>query len=121
MSSSRKKKRDASVVGGRTSEEREPVRDRASEKREPVGRCRAFSFVHNDHFYVCQGQVTRHDGYSEEQLLPLQRYDFTLAQWKGISLVSLNHEPEEKKFTREFMVDDVLDGDVCCAWTWTTG
>ena len=75
-----------------------------------MGRCKAFSLVHKDHFYVCQGQDSRHDGYSEDQLLPLQRYDFTLAQWRGVSPVCVDHEPEEKKFTREFTVD----GGVCC-------
>ena len=110
MASSRKRKGDARCVRGKASEERKPVGGKTSEKEEPVGCCKAFSFVHKDHFYVCQGQDSRHDGHSEDQLLPLQRYDFTPAQWRGVSPVCVDDEPEEKKFTREFTVD----GGVCC-------
>ena len=54
------------------------------ERVELMGRCGAF-FVHKDHFYVCQSQTHcfHHAGHSEDQLLSLQRYDFTLAQWRG--------------------------------------
>ena len=77
------------------------------EEREPVGRCRTF-FVHKDHFYVCQGQkhCFHHAGYSEDQLLLLQPYDFTLAQWRGEACPQCVcvDKPEEKEFTREFIM-----------------
>lgn len=83
------------------------------EEKEPLGRWRAFSFVHKDHFYVCQGDEVSEDdpeGYSADQVLPLQRYDFAQAQWRGVSPISM-HDEEEERFTREF----VINGGVCCA------
>ena len=70
---------------------------------EPVGRREAFSIVHNGHFYVGHGDpgpsVWRGGrGYSEDQILPLQKYDFTLAHWSGVSPESVDREPEEKRY-----------------------
>ena len=89
----------------------------ASEKKEPVGGRQAFSFVHNNQFYVCRYgnyvynqvlgkklyQKYRDGGYSEEQLLPLQRFDFSSAQWSGVSPVCADPESEERKCWTECM------------------
>ena len=96
----------------------------ASEKREPVGGRQAFSFVYNNQFYVCrdrnfvysqvsgkkQYQKYRDGGYSDEQLLPLQRFDFSSAQWSSVSPVCADPEPEEKHCWTESM-----GYGMCCA------
>ena len=100
FSSSRKRKRDALHEEGAV-----------SDVKEPVGRWRALSFVHKDHFYVGQGDGNLHEYPEEYQLLPLQRCDFTLAHWSGVSPVGVNDEEEEERLAREF----VVNGGVCCA------
>ena len=84
----------------------------ASEKREPVGRKGAFSFVHNDYFYVSHGDPAwDRKGYSEDELLPLQRFSFSSAQWSGVSPASVDQEPEEQKYWTKL----TRDSGVCCA------
>jgi len=51
------------------------------------------SFVHNNQFYLCHGGAKfKREGeklqYTRDQLLPLQRFDFSSAQWSGVSPVS---------------------------------
>ena len=65
----------------------------ASEMREPSHRAGALSFVHNNQFYICHGDARfQREGeklqYTRDQLLPLQRFDFSSAQWSGVSPVS---------------------------------
>ena len=114
------------------SEAREPERRRerqaepenqdseeATEKREPVGRRDAFSFLHNDQFYVghCFGfsqtqyELYSDSGYSEDQLLPLQRFDFSTAQWSGVSPVCVDRDRKGKRKRTRFPAC----GRVCCA------
>ena len=93
------------------------------EKREPVGGSRAVSFVYNDHLYTWYNryydpsslkrnyQGYSNAGYSEEQLLPLQRYDFSSAQWSGVLPVSVDIEQEKNPYWVQFQVDR----GACCA------
>ena len=85
------------------------------ERQEPAERKEAFSFVHNDQFYVCHGTrglgVLSGKTYAKDQLLPLQRFDFSSAQWSGVSPVCVDREPEERRYWRE-MNDHT---GVCCA------
>lgn len=107
----RKRKRQAEP-------DQESDREEATERREPVGRTCAFSFVHNDLFYVghcfCfteeQYELFSDSGYSEDQLLPLQRFDFATAQWSGVSPVSVDRHRKGKR-KRKFPAS----GFVCCA------
>ena len=88
----------------------------ASERREPVGRREPFSFVHNGQFYVGHGdpgwlKAARDQGYREDQLLPLQQFDFSFAQWRGELPVTMAREKEERRYWREPM----RQVGVCCA------
>ena len=77
-----------------------------SERREPDAKGEAFSFVHSDHFYVCQfGSVP-------QSKLPLQRYSFSSAQWDGVLPVSVNPEPDEKHYSPSPVEHHA---GVCCA------
>ena len=94
----------------------------ALERREPLGGIGAFSFVHNDYMYVCynrycdpvrerQHKLFRNREYSEDQLLPVQRFDFSSAQWSGVSPVCVDHEPGGKGYWPKLSVDCGM----CCA------
>ena len=89
--------------------------------REPVGRKESFSFVHNHHFYACQGEplwhITDRSGeieYVQDHLLPLQRFDFSSAQWSSGSPECVVNEQDD---VQERWYWSALRGDfgVCCA------
>ena len=103
----------------------------ASEKKEPEARGEAFSFVHSDQLYVCQytrPSNTRHpvrvnrrqrragqrdSGRDSSRVEhPLQRYDFSSAQWSGVLPVSVDREPEERLYWTGRAKHHV---GVCCA------
>ena len=61
----------------------------------------AFSFVHNNQFYLCHGDAAflpEKLQCTNDQLLPLQRFDFSSAQWSGVSPVCVDHEPKARDF-----------------------
>ena len=86
----------------------------ATERRDPKGLRLPFFFVHNDQFYACRGGVVWRDnrGDMEDRRLPLQRFDFSTAQWSGVSPVSADHERQEKYFWERTNYDDT---ELCCA------
>ena len=78
-----------------------------------MGRWQPFSFAHNDQFYVCRGGVSWRDKgkYTQDQCLPLQRFDFSSAQWSGVTPECVDHEEQEKRYWK--VTGD--DAGVCCA------
>ena len=95
----------------------------ASEIREPNARGWMFSFVHGDHLYVYHTRAGRQlchaeDGLpyyrSSQNVLPLQRFDFSSAQWSGVRPASVDSEPEESDMWSEFAHDHCF-GLICCA------
>ena len=98
------------------------IRGTASRKWEPADGKVTFSFVHNDKFYVrvsCALQARYRGGpepeYSEEQLLPLQQFDFSSAQWSDVSPLCADREPEEQRFWTEFTRLRRHYVGMCCA------
>ena len=83
---------------------------------EPSPREGALSFVHDNHFYVCQGGDVFHSEkkkYTKDQLRPMQRFDFSSAQWSGVSPVAVDQEEEEKHYWTDLTWSP--DFGVCCA------
>ena len=83
---------------------------------EPSHREGAFSFVHKNHFYVCHGGAvfyTEKKNYTQDQLLPLQRFDFSSGRWSGVSPVCADHEEGEKHYWTDLTW--ASDFGVCCA------
>ena len=86
----------------------------ASKKTEPLRRYMSFSFAHKK-FYVCHGEPFIAEPPPADLALaiglPLQRFDFSSAQWSDVSPVSVDQEPEERDFWRK-RTNHV---GVCCA------
>ena len=53
--------------------------------------------------------------YTKDQLLPLQQFDFSTAQWIGVSPVCVDPESEERRYWRE-MNDTNTEISCCALW-----
>ena len=94
----------------------------ASKTREP-SRCNAFSFVHNNQFYVCHGYENVLFGSLKSERKPhksliisrvsLQRFDFSSAQWSGEPPES-GYETVKELEDRGYWTNVERSASVCC-------
>ena len=91
----------------------------ASERREPAARMDQSCFVYNDQLYFCRryapwcgcGRGYLKECTEDQRHLPLQRFDFSSAQWSGVSPVCDDQEEQEERYWNNR--DEDLG--VCCA------